>query len=134
MNAQINTENFTRFAREVLDEKRATEVVWLDLRGITDIADEFLIATVNNPRQSAAVVDACEKERKARGLKCLGIEGKGNSSWVVLDYGDLVVHLFTPEAREYYRLEHVWADAEVIEAPADDSSAAASDDPATDSQ
>ena len=121
MNAQTHIENFTRFAREVLDEKRATDVVWLDLRGITDIADEFLIATVNNPRQGAAVVDACEKERKTRGLKCLGIEGKGNSSWVVLDYGDLVVHLFTPEAREYYRLEHVWADADVIEAPADPS-------------
>ena len=75
---------------------------------MTDIADDFLIATVNNARQSAAIVDECEKERKTRDLPCLGIEGKGNSTWVVLDYGDLVVHLFTPEAREYYRIEHVW--------------------------
>ena len=117
MSAQINTEDFTRFVREVLDEKRAADVVWLDLRGVTDIADEFLIATITSQRQGAAVVDACEKERKARGLRCLGIEGKSNSSWIVLDYGDLVVHLFTPEARLYYSLEHVWADAERLGEP-----------------
>ena len=131
MSAQTHTENFTRFVREVLDDKKATEVIWLDLEGVTDIADEFLIATVNNTRQGAAIVDACEKERKTRGLNCLGIEGKGNSTWVVLDYGDLVVHLFTPEAREYYRLEHVWADADVIESPQAEPPA---DLPATDTQ
>ncbi|MHC4953787.1 MAG: ribosome silencing factor [Planctomycetota bacterium] len=117
MSAQTNTETFVRFVLGVLDEKRATDVAWLDLRGITDIADEFLIATVTNPRQSSAIVDACEKERKARGLRCLGIEGKGASSWVVLDYGDIVVHLLTPEAREYYQLEHLWADAVRKDAP-----------------
>jgi len=113
--AQTNTDSFVRFIRDVLDDKRATDIVWLDLVGITDIADEFLIATVSNTRQSGAIVDACEKERKARGLTCLGIEGKGNSSWVVLDYGDVVVHLFSPEAREKYQLEHIWADARRIE-------------------
>ena len=115
MAAQTNTESFVRFVRGVLDDKRAEDVVWLDLEGVTDIADEFLIATITNARQGSAIVDACEKERKARGLACLGIEGKGNSSWVVLDYGDIVVHLFTPEAREKYQLEHIWADAKRIE-------------------
>jgi len=111
----IDTGDFVHFIRGVIDEKRATDIVWLDLEGVTDIADEFLIATVTNTRQGAAIVDACEKERKARGLTCLGIEGKGNSTWVVLDYGDVVVHLFTPDAREKYQLEHLWADAKRIE-------------------
>ena len=119
MAAQTDTQSFVRFLRGVLDEKRAVDIVWLDLEGITDIADEFLIATISNLRQGAAIVDACEKERKARGLRCLGIEGKGNSSWVVLDYGDVVVHLFTPEAREKYQLEHIWADARRKDADAD---------------
>jgi len=115
LTTQTNTESFVRFIRGVLDEKRATDIVWLDLDGVTDIADEFLIATITNPRQGSAVVDACEKERKARGLTCLGIEGKGTSAWVVLDYGDIVVHLFSPEAREKYQLEHLWADARRID-------------------
>lgn len=106
---------FLDFVRAVLDEKRATDVVVLDLRGISSLADQFIIATVTNPRQASAVVAACEKERKARKLRCIGIEGEGGSSWVVLDYGDIVVHLFMPEAREYYGLEHLWADAERIE-------------------
>ena len=108
------TQTFFQFVRDVLDEKRAENIIALDLRGISSLADEFLIATISNPRQASAIVDACEKERKARGLGCLGIEGTGGSSWVVLDYGDLVVHLFTPEAREYYGLEHLWSDAKKL--------------------
>ncbi|MHC4938297.1 MAG: ribosome silencing factor [Planctomycetota bacterium] len=106
---------FLQFVRDVLDDKRAENIIVLDLRGISSLADEFLIATITNPRQASAIVDACEKERKARGLPCLGIEGTGGSSWVVLDYGDLVVHLFTPEAREFYGLEYLWADAKRLD-------------------
>ena len=65
--------------------------------------------------QASAVIDACEIERKARGLGVVGIEGDRQSSWVVLDYGDVVVHLFTPDAREKYQLEHIWADAKRID-------------------
>jgi len=115
LSTSSGTETFFGFVRGVLDEKRAEDVVALDLRGISSLADEFLIATVTNPRQAGAIVDACEKERKSRGLSCLGIEGAGGSSWVVLDYGDLVVHLFTPDAREYYGLEYLWADAKRID-------------------
>ncbi|MHC4407717.1 MAG: ribosome silencing factor [Planctomycetota bacterium] len=106
---------FFQFVRETLDDKRAENIVALDLRGVSSIADEFLIATISNPRQASAIVDTCEKERKARGLSCLGIEGTGGSSWVVLDYGDLVVHMFTADAREYYGLEFLWSDAKRID-------------------
>lgn len=114
-NATPGTKTFFQFVRETLDDKRAEDIVALDLRGVSSIADEFLIATISNPRQASAIVDTCEKERKARGLSCLGIEGAGGSSWVVLDYGDLVVHMFTAEAREYYGLEYLWSDAKRID-------------------
>ena len=109
------TRTFLDFIRSVIDEKRAEDIVTLDLRGISSLADEFVIATVSNPRQASAIVDACEKGRKSRGFGCVGIEGRGGSSWVVLDYGDVVVHLFTPDAREFYGLEHLWADAKRID-------------------
>ena len=107
--------DFVAFVRNVLDEKRATDIVWLDVRGVTDIADDFLIATVSNPRQGAAIVEACEEERKRRGLARLGIEGEQGSSWTLLDYGSLIVHVFMPEQRAYYALEHIWADARRVE-------------------
>ena len=102
---------FAEFACTVLEQKRAEEIVLLDVSGVTDLADEFLIATITSPRQASAIVDECEKERKRRKLPCIGIEGANGSSWIVLDYGDLIVHLFMPEQRAYYGLEHLWADA-----------------------
>ena len=107
-------ESLAQFIYRVLDEKRADDIVWLDVRGITDLADDFMIATITNPRQGAAIIDECEKERKRRGLTCLGIEGEAGSSWMLLDYGDVIVHLLMPEARAYYALEHIWADAKRV--------------------
>jgi ribosome-associated protein len=109
--------SFAEFVYSVLDEKRAADIVWLDVSAITDLADDFLIATIQNQRQGAAIVDACEKERKRRGLPRVGIEGEAGSSWILLDYADLVVHLLLPEQRQYYGLEHIWADAVTVTSP-----------------
>lgn len=106
--------SFVDFAQDVLESKRATDIVRLDVRAVTDLCDDFLIATITNKPQAAAIVDECEKERKRRGLTRIGIEGAAGSSWVVLDYGDLVIHLLMPEQREYYALEHLWADAKRV--------------------
>ncbi len=112
--AESAVQNFVEFVCSVLEEKRAADIVWLDVRGVTDLADDFLIATVQNPRQGGAIVDACEKERKRRGVTRLGIEGETGSSWVLIDYGELIIHLFLPEQRAYYGLEHIWADAKRV--------------------
>lgn len=103
--------DFVLFVYERLAEKRAEDIVWLDVRRVTDLADDFLIATVQNTRQAAALVEECERERKRRDLACIGVDARPGSGWVVLDYGDLVVHLFLPEQRKYYQLESLWADA-----------------------
>jgi len=103
--------DFVEFVYSVLDEKRAENIVWLDVSDVTDLADHFVIATVLNPRQASAIVQACEQERKQRGLPRVGIDGASGSSWVVMDYGDLIVHLLMPEQRAYYQLENLWSDA-----------------------
>ena len=70
-----------------------------------------LIATIMNPRQGGAILEACEKEAKRKKIPRLGVEGGPQSTWILLDYGSLVVHLFLPEQRAYYALEHIWSDA-----------------------
>jgi ribosome-associated protein len=102
---------FTEAVVKILDEKRAEDIVWLDVSGVTDVADEFVIGTILNPRQGGAIVEACEKEAKRLKVSRLGVEGGPQSSWILLDYGSLVVHLFLPEQRAYYGLEHIWSDA-----------------------
>lgn len=102
---------FAEAVLKILDEKRAEDIVWLDVRGVTDVADEFLIATILNSRQGGAILEACEKEAKRLKVSRLGVEGGPQSSWILLDYGSLVVHLFLPEQRAYYGLEHIWSDA-----------------------
>ncbi len=106
--------SFFDLVLELLDEKRAEDIVWLDISEVTSLADDFVIATVLNPRQADAVVATLEKERKKRDLPRLGIDGRGSSGWVVLDYGDLIVHLMTADQREYYGLEYLWSDAKRV--------------------
>ena len=112
--AEAATPRFPDAVLKILDEKRAEDVVWLDVSGVTDVADDFLIATILNARQGGAILDACEKEAKRFRIKRLGVEGGAMSSWILLDYGSLVVHLFLPEQRTYYALEHIWADAKRV--------------------
>ena len=106
--------SFVDLVLELLDEKRAEDIVWLDISEVTSLADHFVIATVLNPRHADAVVATLEKERKKRDLPRLGIDGRGSSGWVVLDYGDLIVHLMTADQREYYGLEYLWSDAKRV--------------------
>jgi ribosome-associated protein len=109
--------SFLEYVCTLLAEKRAEDVLCLDVSGVTDLADHFVIATILNARQGAAILEECEKERKKRGVGRIGIEGASGSSWIVLDYGDLVVHLLQPAQRTYYGLEHLWADAKRVTVP-----------------
>ena len=87
----------------------------MDLREVTLIADYFVIASVSNERLLNAITDHVRDEvKKQTSRNPLRVEGRGNNGWVLMDYGDVVVHLFAPEMRDYYDLEGLWADANVL--------------------
>lgn len=94
------------------DEKKATDIVMLDLSKISDVADIFLVCTAANKRLADALVDEIEKKVRINcAEKPAAIEGRAEGSWILMDYGTVLVHIFLPEQREYYRLEKLWGDA-----------------------
>ncbi|MDO4806257.1 MAG: ribosome silencing factor [Coriobacteriales bacterium] len=105
-----------RIAALAADEKKATDIVLLDLEGLSDVCDYFLICTAANARMLSSVVDEIEeKVKKNTGLGPLSHEGRAGASWVLLDYGSVVIHAFLPETRDYYRLERLWGDAPQVD-------------------
>lgn len=96
--------------------KKAERVVVLDLRKADAFTDFFLVCSGQNARQVKAIVDAVEEDlRKVCQQKPIHVEGYGESEWVLLDYFDFVVHVFTPDTREFYALERLWGSAERTE-------------------
>lgn len=98
-------------AARILADFNAQDTLVLDLTKITPIADYFVVATGSSPRQMQAISEDVRVTLKKQGSLSIGTEGDSNSSWILQDYGDIVVHIFTPEARKLYDLEHLWADA-----------------------
>lgn len=86
----------------------------LDVRSLTTIADYFVICTADNERQLRAVLRAVDDELTAAGARNPRIEGSPETGWIVLDFSDVIVHLFSPEQREFYRLERLWRQAQPI--------------------
>jgi len=93
------------------DDKKAEDVVILDLRKLTSVTDYFVIATAGNPRHMGAVSDAVVEEAKRFKARTIGREGTENSGWVLLDFVDVVVHIFDSERRRIYDLGLLWGDA-----------------------
>jgi ribosome-associated protein len=105
-------------AAEAASDKKAADVLVLDVASTLVITDFFVIASGGTDRQVKAIADAVEDRlREEGGIKPIGREGERELKWVLLDYGDLVVHVFQPETREFYRLEKLWADAPRVEVP-----------------
>lgn len=92
-------------------DKKAENVRVLCLRPVSDFADYFLICTGTNDRQVQAIADAVQDALRAEGVRPLHVEGERVGAWVLVDYGDLVVHVFQPEPRGFYGLERLWSDA-----------------------
>ncbi len=96
---------------EASREKKAEDIMVLDLRDISSFTDYFVIMQGNSKRQNIAIYEGVEKALKDRNIRPLSIEGRENAEWVLMDYGDFIVHIFSKEAREYYSLEKLWGDA-----------------------
>jgi ribosome-associated protein len=88
----------------------------LDLREVTSFTDFFILCTVSNPRQGHAVCDEIEKQLKEMGELPVSIEGYDAAEWILMDYGDFVVHIFSETARSYYDLERLWRHAKAVDA------------------
>jgi ribosome-associated protein len=99
----------------VAAENRGREIVIIDLRKLTTLVDFFVIASGTSRRQIHTVADEIDRTLTQLGEKRIGIEGYNESHWVLLDYGDVVVHLFDDNTRRYYDLENLWGDAPRIE-------------------
>ena len=106
-------------AARVAAETRGTDIAVLDLHGLTDVVDYFVIATGSSRRQMHAMADEIEKVVKEElHDRKLGGEGYTEGRWIVLDYGDVMVHLFDADARGYWDIEHLWSDAPRVAVPA----------------
>lgn len=105
-------------AARVVEETRGSDIVVLDLRKVTDVFDYFVIATGSSRRQMHAMADEVKHTvRRELNDEARSVEGYDDSHWIVMDYGDVVVHLFDAESRAYWDLENLWADASRVAVP-----------------
>ena len=99
-----------RAARAALD-KKAAALTMLDVQGVSSVTDYFLVCSGKSTPHVRTIIDAIRTELKADGVRPLHAEGKPESGWVLLDYGDVLVHVFLEDTRAYYALERLWGDA-----------------------
>jgi ribosome-associated protein len=100
---------------EAAQERKADDLVGLDVRNLSSFADTFIIATGTSDRHVRSVADAIEAALKARGDPPMGIEGYDEGRWVLIDCTDAIVHIFQQEIRDHYDLERLWSDAPALE-------------------
>ena len=115
----LNSLEQARRVAHLAQEKLARDVVILDMRPVCSYTDYFVIATGQNPRQTKAIYDEV-RERLKREQRAIphAVEGEREASWIIADYIDVVLHVFTPEARTYYDLEDLWGDVPAVEVEA----------------
>jgi ribosome-associated protein len=112
-------------ALRAAQSKQASDSRVLDLREVSSLADYFLICSASNQRQTQAIWDEIAKQMKEqRGDRAISVEGYVSGEWILGDFGDLIVHIFTPEKRAYYELERLWRHAVNVSLPAEEHSAA----------
>ena len=99
---------------ELAEDKKAADIVLLDLGELTTLADAFVICSGGSERQIGAIADGIVESLRDEGIKPIGREGTSDSHWVLLDYGSVIVHVFTPPERDYYQLERHWSGARTV--------------------
>lgn len=110
----LDSIELARAAVDVIADTQGLDIVMLDIRDISLLADYFIICTARVERQAQAIQEELTQHLKAQGMNPLGVEGAAAGGWIVLDYGAVIVHIFTPAEREYYQLEALWNEASVV--------------------
>ncbi len=114
-NRELSSRDLASRSADLMLDKKAKEVIIMDLRGLTSVTDFFVMGTGESDMQVKAIVDHLNEKIRSEDTKPSHIEGYDKLSWVLIDYIDVVAHVFLPETRDYYRLERLWADAKVSE-------------------
>lgn len=110
--AAVDVPSRVRIAVDAIQDRKALGLQVLELGEISEFTDYFLLSTGGSERQVRAIADAViEQLKEQEGLRALHVEGYDHGQWVLLDYGDFLVHIFTEPLRDYYRLDRLWADA-----------------------
>lgn len=102
-------------AVEAVQSKKAEDISVLDLKDIASFTDTFVICSGLNPRQNQAISDEVERQLKQDGVRPSSIEGYQQAEWILMDYGDFIVHIFSQRARNYYELERLWKTARRVQ-------------------
>lgn len=110
----MDNKELVKVAVELLEEKKAENIKVLDIHEISVMADYFIIASASNLSQVKAISDQLEQKLFENGLKLLHSEGYQTARWVLLDFGNIIIHIFYKDEREFYQLERVWGDAKEI--------------------
>ena len=110
----LSTLKIALLAAEAADSKKSFDILVLDLRGLTSIADYFVICSAGSTTQVGAIADSIDHALAQEGCRLSHIEGKSLSTWVLMDYGDVVIHIFDEHTRSYFSLERLWGDAPSI--------------------
>ena len=106
-------------AARAASEKKATDILVLDISKVASFTDFFIICTGANQRQVHAIADSVEEKLRSAGQRPNHTEGYSNAEWILLDYGDFIVHVFNSTTRRFYDLERLWRDAEAVALPPD---------------
>ncbi len=112
--ATLNAETAVRVAARAALAKKAIDLVVLDLRGLSGIADYFLVASARSTTQADTIADAVRIALRDEGVRPRHREGSAESGWLLLDYGDVVVHVFLEDTRVFYALDRLWGDAPLL--------------------
>jgi len=111
----MTSEELAQRLAAIADDKKATDLLALDVRGLVGYTDYLVICTARNERQAKAIHDEVYHQLKREGRLPARVEGEREAEWVLMDYLDSVLHVFTPELRERYRLEVLWGEADRLE-------------------
>ena len=112
--AALTPRSLALLAAEVCDDKKAKEILILDVRKITSISDYFIVCSTSNERQARAIAETMRMKLKEMGRREMGVEGMDDARWVLQDFGDIVLHVFHESQREFYDIEGLWADAKQV--------------------
>ena len=111
MSKKKEQQDFLNNVGELLLEKQAEDIIVFDVKKLTSVTDYVIICTSNSTTQSKAIADFVRQELKDQNILPLSVEGCENLNWVLMDYANIVIHIFLPEYREFYDLERLWGDA-----------------------